>query len=165
MHFLIWIIGLLLLMLWSGAVWLGYSVTHIALTLPWDQATQALSQLQIPELLKPFIDPFLLIFSADSWKTWAESFSPLMQWLSSFLKSSAGWLTGVLPAIAWIIWALGALCLIALSAGGSAALWFFKKRSASSGDQGGSGGAASVHSLVQHPLLQRLKRKLFGSYR
>ncbi|MFM7331946.1 MAG: hypothetical protein ACKO1L_09850 [Brachymonas sp.] len=45
MQYLIWIVSALLLMLWSGMVWLGYSVTHIALTLPWQQATEPLTQL------------------------------------------------------------------------------------------------------------------------
>lgn len=128
MQWLIWIVGAFLLMLWSGAMWLGFSITHFALTLPWDQATQALGQLQIPELLKPFLDPILLIFVGGSWSAWVESFAPLMQWLGSLLQGSAGWLTSALPVLAWIIWALGALFLIALAAGGSAALWWFKKK-------------------------------------
>ncbi len=128
MQALIWIIGLIVLMLWSATVWLGYSITHIALTLPWQQGVAALGQLQIPDLLKPFIDPILLIFADGSWKTWAEGFAPVMQWLGSLLQSSAGWLTAALPTLAWIIWGLGALLLIALVAGGSFAMSWWKKQ-------------------------------------
>jgi hypothetical protein len=128
MHLLIWIIGLILLMLWSAAVWMGYSLTNFALTLPWDQATTAMKNIQIPELLKPLIDPILLLFAGGSWTAWVESLGPLMQWLGSLLQGSASWLTGALPVFAWIIWGLGALLLIALTAGGSVALRYFKKR-------------------------------------
>jgi hypothetical protein len=132
MHLLIWIVGLIVLMLWSAAMWLGYSMINFALTLPWDQATMAMKNIQIPELLKPFIDPILLIFAGDSWTAWVESLGPLMQWLGSLLQGSASWLAGALPVIAWIVWGLGALLLITLMAGGSAALWFFRKRASTS---------------------------------
>jgi hypothetical protein len=128
MTLVIWIIAALLFMLWSFAVWLGYSITNFALTLPWDQASTALGQLQTPELLKPFIEPILLIFADGSWKSLAESFMPLMQWLANLLQGSAGWLTAALPVMAWIIWAMGALFLIALAAGGSAGLWWWRKQ-------------------------------------
>jgi hypothetical protein len=128
MQWLIWIVSALMLMLWSGMVWLGYSMTNIALTLPWQQATAALGQLQIPELIKPFIDPILLIFAGGSWTVFAESFAPLMQWLGTLLQGSAGWLTAALPLLAWIIWALGALLLLGVAAVGSAAFWFTRKK-------------------------------------
>ena len=128
MHLLIWIIGLIVLMLWSATVWMGYSLTNFALTLPWDQATTAMKDIQIPALLKPLIDPILLIFAGGSWTAWVESMGPLMQWLGSLLQGSASWLTGALPVFAWIIWGLGALLLIALTGGGSVALRYFRKR-------------------------------------
>ncbi len=128
MHIGIWIVSLLVLMLWSTAVWLGYSITNFALTMPWDQATAALGQLQIPDVLKPFIDPILLIFADGSLKTWAERFGPLMQWLGSLLQGSAGWLTAALPVMAWMIWGLGAALVIALAIAGTVGIVWWKKQ-------------------------------------
>ncbi|MFM7331947.1 MAG: hypothetical protein ACKO1L_09855 [Brachymonas sp.] len=70
----------------------------------------------------------MFIFADGSWKAMAQGFAPLMQWLGSLLQGSTGWLTAALPVMAWIVWALGALLLLALAAGGSAALWFFRKK-------------------------------------
>lgn len=162
MQFLIWILAAFLLMLWSGAVWLGYTLSHLALTLPWDQATAALGQLQIPEILKPFVDPIVLIFADGSWTAWLQSFEPLMQWLGNLLKGSAGWLVAALPVITWVVWGMGALVLLALAAGGSAALWWWRKRSGAVMQGANASSAQTVQNLVKHPLLHQLRRKFMG---
>ncbi len=144
MHLLIWMIGLMLLMLWSTAIWMGYSISHFAMTLPWDQASTELKNMQIPELFKPLVEPILLIFADGSWDAWVDSLAPLTHWLSNLLQGSASWVASALPVIAWIIWGLGALLVIALAAGGSAALWYFRRRSRASGGSGGATGAASL---------------------
>ena len=79
-------------------------------------------------MLKPFIDPILLIFADGSLKTWAESFGPLMQWLGSLLQGSAGWLTAALPVMAWMIWGLGAALVIALAIAGTVGIVWWKKQ-------------------------------------
>jgi hypothetical protein len=167
MHIAIWMIGLLLLTLWSATVWLGYSLSHLALTLPWQQAATSAAQLQIPEILKPFLDPIVLIFSGESWANWVQGLAPLMQWLGNLLQGSAGWLTAALPLVAWLIWGLGALLIVALAAAGSAGLWFWRRRTTSSGS-GMSGSSAkminidSINSIAKHPVLNRLRRKFLG---
>ncbi len=170
MHIAIWMTGLLLLALWSATMWLGYSLSHLALTLPWQQAAATAAQLQIPDLLKPFLDPIVLIFSGQSWANWVQGLAPLMQWLGNLLQGSAGWLVAALPVIAWIVWGLGALLVLALAAGGSAGVWWWRKQQlptktsglvSSLGSQGGAVSAAHLQQLKAHPLVDHLRRKFF----
>ncbi len=127
MQFLIWFVGIFILALWSATVWLGHAATALLLTLPWDQALASLRQIEMPTLLRPFLEPFL----GGAWQAWVEALAPLLQWTGTLVQGSSAWLVSALPVLAWLIWGLGSLVLLALVAGVSVALWFARRKTAS----------------------------------
>jgi hypothetical protein len=126
MQFLVWIVAVLLLALWSATVWLSHAAMQLVLTMPWNEAWQAVQEIELPAVLKPFMEPWL----GDAWIGLAQALAPLLQWLGSLLQGSSGVITSSLPVIAWIIWALGAFALLALAALGSAAVWWLRRQKA-----------------------------------
>lgn len=124
MQFLIWMVGILILCLWSATVWIAQAAVSLALTLPWNEVMAALKSMPLPEMLRPFLEPWL----GGAWSAWIEAFAPLMQWLGTFVQGSAGWLASALPVIAWLVWGLGSLVLIAILSAASAALWFSRRK-------------------------------------
>jgi hypothetical protein len=129
MQFLIWFVGIFILALWSATVWLGHAATALVLTLPWDQALASLRQLEMPALLRPFLEPFL----GSAWQAWVEALAPLLQWTGSLVQGSSAWLVSALPVLAWLIWGMGSLLLLLLVAGASFALWFARRKTAGAG--------------------------------
>jgi hypothetical protein len=126
MQFLVWIMAVLLLALWSATVWLSHAALQLIVGMPWNEAWAAVQKIELPALLKPFIEPWL----GDAWIGMLQALAPLLQWLGSLLQGSSGLITGSLPVIAWLIWAVGALALLALAALGSGALWWMRKQKA-----------------------------------
>jgi hypothetical protein len=122
MHLLIWLTAILFLGFWSASVWLLYAGAQLALTMPWDQAIAAIRAIEVPAVLRPFLEPF----GAEAWIGMVEAFGPLMQWVSSLFQGSAGALAGALPVLAWLLWGIGALMLIGLAAAGSVAVWLVR---------------------------------------
>jgi hypothetical protein len=107
MVLLSWMVVLLLLAVWSLLVWLGHAVLAAmfggAGRLPWQE-------LALPE----------------SWTVWlpqgvSEGLTDLIDGLRPWLEGLAAQmpsLVGATTVLAWVVWALGALCLVA--AGGAA---------------------------------------------
>ena len=141
MQFLIWFVGIFVLALWSATVWLGHAAASLVLTLPFDQAIAGLRQIEMPVLLRPFLEPFL----GGAWSAWVDAIAPLLQWAGSLVQGSSAWLGSALPVIAWIVWGLGSLLLLALLIVASVAVWFIKRKGGSS--SGGSGLSGIVDKL------------------
>lgn len=153
MQILIWFLGIFILAMWSATVWLGHAAASLMLTLPWDQALSALKQIEMPALLRPFLEPFL----GGAWQAWVEALAPLLQWTGALVQGSSDWLTSALPVMAWVIWALGSLTLLAVMLATSVAVWFVRRKQPAGAADAGSG---SVSEWLYK--LRQLKRSMVG---
>lgn len=117
-----WSLVGLLLAFWSLAAWVmhGLAVWLVsqAGAVPDVAAMQAL---QLPAWLAVWIPPEVMsVFTAL-----AGSLGPMLQSLLQAMPSLAGLLT----VIAWGVWGLGTLLLLALGGAGHAAIWMWRRHS------------------------------------
>jgi hypothetical protein len=112
---MIWIIaliGLCFLALWTVFAWITHQGWNAIAGLSWEESLPKLRELPIPEWLLP------------GWKEHIEDFAPLIQWVAGVFNEALGWLGAGVPVLIWVIWAVGALLLLLLFGGGMAfAAW------------------------------------------
>lgn len=148
MQWLVWLLGVVLLALWSGTVWLGHAAASLVLTLPWDQAVAAVRQIEMPALLRPFLEPFL----GSAWSAWVDALAPLLQSTGQLIQGSSHWVVSALPLMAWAVWALGSLALLAGLVAASVGIWFIKRQRLNAAGQATSHsahGRSSIADVVQ----------------
>jgi hypothetical protein len=159
MQWLVWLGGVVILALWSGTVWLGHAAASLVMTLPWDQAVAALRQIEMPALLRPFLEPFL----GGAWSAWVDALAPLLQATGQWIQGSSQWIVGALPVLAWLIWALGSLVLLAMLVAASAGIWFIKRQRLNAAGQATSHSGASRSSIAD--LVQKFRSLRHGMLR
>jgi hypothetical protein len=148
MQLLIGFLGIVLLVLWSGAVWLGYAAISLVLTVPWDQALAALRQIEMPALLRPFLEPFL----GSAWSAWVGALAPLLQSSGQLIQGLSHWVVSALPFIAWGVWSLGGMALLAGLVAASVGIGFIKRQRLNATGQATSRsayGRSSIADLVE----------------
>lgn len=111
MKALIWCFFAILMLGWSGMAWLSAELVdwlvHVASTAPAGQAAQAIGQWPVPGWIALWISP------------------EVIQALQAVLLDGVGWvgawlpsldsLAGVINAVVWIVWAIGALILLLIA--------------------------------------------------
>jgi hypothetical protein len=148
MQLLIGFLGIVLLVLWSGAVWLGYAAVSLVLTVPWDEALAALRQIEMPALLRPFLEPFL----GSAWSAWVNALAPLLQSSGQLIQGLSHGVVSALPFIAWGVWALGSMALLAGLVAASVGIGFIKRQRLNATGQATSRsayGRSSIADLVE----------------
>ena len=116
----VWLVGLLLLALWSLTMWAAYAAWGVLAGLPWDQAAEQVRTMQLP--------PAVEIWFGGAWREWIDAAAPLIEWLVRLLQGSAGWLEGAVPVLIWIAWGVGALALLVLTGIAAGAVGWFRRR-------------------------------------
>jgi hypothetical protein len=117
MVWIVVIIGLCVLSLWTVLAWITHQGWNAVSGMPWEQALPKIQELPVPPWLFP------------DWKVWVQDFEPLLKWVMNVLNEALGWLGAGVPVVIWVIWALGALVLLlTFAALGAAAAWWKKSR-------------------------------------
>lgn len=116
----VWAVGLLLLVLWSASMWVAYLGWTMLAALPWSQAAEAARSIQLPPLLE--------LWLGDAWREWLGAMAPLLEWLMRTLQGSAGWLEGIVPVALIVLWGVGAIGLLAMTAVAAGALGWWRRR-------------------------------------
>lgn len=120
----VWIVGLLLLVLWSGLVWSVHLLWSWLMAVPWADAMQRLREWPVPAPLEPWFGTW--------WTQWLQEAAPLLQWMGEMLQGSARWVVDAMPILLWATWALGALLLLAVMGAVGAGVWWMRRRQAAS---------------------------------
>jgi hypothetical protein len=116
----VWAVGLLLLGLWSLAVWALHLFWGALSSLSWAEALERLRASQLPALLEPWLGGF--------WEPLVASVEPWLGVLRPWLETSAGWLSGAMPVLLWLLWGLGAAVLLVLTLLGVVGLTWWRGR-------------------------------------
>ena len=103
----VWTVGLLLLVLWSAAMWAAHVGWTMLASLPWSQAVEAAQSITLPAWLETW--------AGTAWREWLDTAGPMIEWVMRNLQHSAGWLEGLVPILLLVLWAAGALCLLLLT--------------------------------------------------
>ncbi len=111
LYTLTWLLMALLLALWSAAAWVLHTLAQ------WS-GTQAGGMAGLPAQLgtlpaPDWLSPLLPLGAQESWSAVLTSFTPLLESLLAFAPAL---LTLLVPAI-WLVWAIGAVLLVALGIG------------------------------------------------
>lgn len=106
-----WLLMALLLALWSAAAWVLHTLAQ------WSGA-QAGGMAGLPAQLgtlpaRAWLSPWLPLGAQESWTAVLTSFNPLIESLLAFAPAL---LALLVPAI-WLVWAVGAVLLVALGLG------------------------------------------------
>lgn len=116
----VWLVGLVLLALWSLTMWAAHAAWGVLSDLPWDQAAERVRSLQLP--------PALEVWLGSAWREWIDAMAPLIEWLVRLLQGSAGWLQEAVPVLIWGVWGLGSLALLVLTAVAAGAVGWVRRR-------------------------------------
>jgi hypothetical protein len=113
MVWIVVVIGLCVLGLWTVLAWVTHQGWNVVAGMPWDQALPKLQELPIP--------PWLF----GDWKAWVQDFEPVLKWLMTLMQDALGWMGAGVPIVIWVVWALGALALLLVfgALAGAAAWW------------------------------------------
>jgi hypothetical protein len=103
----VWALGLLLLVLWSAAMWAAHVGWTMLAALPWSQAVEAAQRIELPAWLELWI--------GSAWRDWLSAAGPMIEWVMRTLQGSAHWLEGMVPILMLVMWAAGALCVLVLT--------------------------------------------------
>lgn len=103
----VWAVGLLLLVLWSAAMWAAHLAWNLLAALPWSQAVATAQGITLPGWLDVWI--------GTAWHDWLQAAGPMIEWVMRTLQGPAGWLAGVMPILMLVVWAAGALCVLVLT--------------------------------------------------
>jgi hypothetical protein len=98
-----WVVVLLLLAVWSGLVWSGEALLAAALS---KAGTLGSGDWSLPEALTSWLPVPVAEWLAGT----LETLTPQLQALASTLP----WLSGGVTVLAWVVWSLGALCLLGI---------------------------------------------------
>ncbi len=111
MRALIWSLFFVLILGWTAMAWVSVELTQWVLaalgTGGASQAAQAVAQSPVPAWLSLWVTPELIrLVQAVG--------MDIVGWMSALLPSMEG-LTGVVSALVWVLWALGAALLLGLA--------------------------------------------------
>ncbi len=125
-----WFLSFILLALWSLACWGAHAVTVWALSSAGTLAngTTSMDAVLLPEWIRGWIPPQL-----------AQEFASMITTLASVVQAARDTvpaLSGAVSVLAWVIWGLGALVLLAFAVGAHILIAVFKRRKTSSGVHG-----------------------------
>ncbi|WP_457420531.1 hypothetical protein [Roseateles sp. P5_E7] len=98
-----WLLVLLLLALWSGLVWSGEALLAAALS---HAGNLGSADWSLPEALTAWLPVPVAEWLAGT----LETLTPQLQALVGTLP----WLSGGVTVLAWVVWSLGALCLLGI---------------------------------------------------
>ena len=125
-----WFLSFMLLALWSLACWGVHAVTVWAVGSAGALAsgTAAMDAIQLPEWIRGWIPPQL----AQEFGAMIASVGPVVQAALETVPA----LSGAVTVLAWVIWGLGALTLMALAVGAHVLIAVFKRRTTIAGTPG-----------------------------
>ena len=131
-----WFLSLALLALWSVACWGLHALTVWAVASAGALAggTAAIGTVLVPAWLGAWIPPEL----ATEFQSLIASLAPMVQ----AALETVPFLAGAVSVLAWVIWGLGAVMLLALAVGAHVLIALFKRRSQHPG-----AGAANAAAL------------------
>ncbi|MBS7808084.1 hypothetical protein [Variovorax sp. PCZ-1] len=116
----IWLLAFLLLLLWSAFAWMTHALLGMLAGAPWEQLLSQLKGISPPE-------PF-----GAWWAFTVDLMAPVLQFSLPILQGLLSFAGGALPVILIVIWAIGALILLALAGVATfAAILWHKKRAIS----------------------------------
>lgn len=98
-----WVLVLLLLAMWSGLVWSGEALLAAALS---HAGNLGSGDWSLPEALTAWLPVPVAEWLAGT----LETLTPQLQALVGTLP----WLSGGVTVLAWVVWGLGALCLLGI---------------------------------------------------
>ena len=116
----VWTVGLLLLVLWSAAMWAAHVGWTMLAALPWSQAVEAAQGITLPAWLELWI--------GTVWREWLQAAGPMIEWVMRTLQGSADWLEGLMPILLLVMWAAGALCVLLLTALAAGLVGWWRRR-------------------------------------
>lgn len=118
-----WFLSFMLLALWSLACWGVHAVTVWAVSNAGalSAGTGAMNAVLLPEWLRGWIPPQL----TQDFQAMIASVGPMVQSLLETVPA----LAGAVSVLAWAIWGLGAVVLVALAIGAHVLIAVFKRRS------------------------------------
>lgn len=125
-----WFLSFMLLALWSLACWGVHAVTVWAVGSAGALAsgTAGMDAVLLPEWIKVWIPPQL----AQEFGAMIASVGPMVQAALDTVPA----LSGAVSVLAWVIWGLGALTLMALAVGAHVLIAVFQRRTTSAGTPG-----------------------------
>lgn len=118
---LLWTVIVGLLAIWSTGVWMLHALLVWSMSGAGALADQAqqLGSVNLPNWLPPWLPP--------EWAPWLQDVATgLLSMLTSaltMLPSATGWL----GPLAWLVWAIGLLMLVAVAALGQTMIWSTRK--------------------------------------
>ena len=116
----VWTLGLLLVALWSAAMWAVHLGWTMLAALPWSQAAEAIRDLQLPGWLE--------LWFGEAWRALVQALAPTLEWALRVLQGS-DWLHELVPIALWVVWGLGVLFLLTFTAlAGVVVDWFRRRR-------------------------------------
>lgn len=121
LYSVLWIVTLVFLGIWSTGVWMLHGLLVWSLSGAGALADQAqqLGSVNLPAWLVPWLPPEWAQLLQDL----AASLLPALESALAMLPSAAGWLS----PLAWLVWALGLLILLAAAAFGQTLIWTGRK--------------------------------------
>jgi len=125
-----WFLSFMLLALWSLACWGAHAVTVWALSSAGTLAngTTSMDVISLPDWIRGWIPPQL-----------AQEFASMITTLASVVQVAMDMvpaLSGAVSVLAWAIWGMGALVLLAFTVGAHILISVFKRRKTSPGVHG-----------------------------
>ena len=120
MLIVVWIVGLLLLLLWSLSMWAAHAAWELLATSSWTEALEDWQQMELP--------PALEVWLGSAWREWLEALTPVTERLMPAIQQSVQWLGGAMPILLWTVWGLGALALLVLTLLAAGAVGWWRRR-------------------------------------
>ncbi|MBB1076719.1 hypothetical protein HUU62_20160 [Rhodoferax sp. 4810] len=118
---LLWTVIVVLLAIWSTGVWMLHALLVWSMSGAGALADQAqqLGSVNLPSWLPPWLPP--------EWAPWLQDVAtgllPMLASALAMLPSAASWL----GPLAWLVWAIGLLILVAVAALGQTMIWTTRK--------------------------------------
>lgn len=111
MKILIWSVFGVLMLGWSGMAWISAELAgwlvQVAASAPAGQAAQDMAQWPVPAWVALWIAPEMIEALQATWLG-------ALEWIGAWLPSAES-LSGVINVLAWGIWGVGVLCLLAIA--------------------------------------------------
>jgi hypothetical protein len=115
----IWLLALVLLALWSALAWMSYSLMNMVVGLPWHEVMTQLKGVSVPA-------PF-----NEWWAFMVDLLGPLLEGTHGLLQSLLAFAGSALPVVVIVVWALGALILLAVAIAGTLGVVWWRKNKGS----------------------------------